>query len=84
MRAHACRDSAPREVVADPGEAPDVDLYLLRSRRGRRGGTTTTSPQRDFPAEVMPVANTDIGPGSLSLFMGGEADLSEETVWYMP
>jgi len=30
------------------------------------------------------VANTDIGPGSLALYMGGETVLADDTVWYKP
>jgi len=74
---------APREVVADPGEAPDATFYYSQPAWKARWNHQNLAG-RDFPAEVMAVANTDIGPGSLSLYMGGEAELSWETVWYKP
>lgn len=37
-----------------------------------------------FPADVLPMASTDIGPGSLSLFCGSKPGLEENTVWFFP
>jgi hypothetical protein len=37
-----------------------------------------------FPAEVLPVSNTDMGPGSLAFFVGAEPGFSSETVWFKP
>ena len=37
-----------------------------------------------FPADVLPVANTDLGPGSLALFCGAKPGFAEDTVWYHP
>lgn len=34
--------------------------------------------------DQLPVANTNIGPGSLALYLGSEAGISEETVWFHP
>jgi len=33
---------------------------------------------------AFPIFRTDIGPGSLGLFLGGEGELAETTVWYPP
>jgi hypothetical protein len=35
-----------------------------------------------FPADVLPLATTDIGPGSLALLCGAEPEFAEETVWF--
>ena len=35
-----------------------------------------------FPADVLPMADTDLGPGSLALFCGSEPGFGEETVWF--
>jgi len=40
--------------------------------------------QSIFPADVLPMANTDLGPGSLALFCGAKPGFSQETVWYQP
>ena len=37
-----------------------------------------------FPADVLPVAETDLGPGSLALFCGSRPGFSEDTVWFYP
>lgn len=37
-----------------------------------------------FPADVLPLSNADIGPGSLALVLGCEAGFSPETVWFEP
>jgi hypothetical protein len=37
-----------------------------------------------FPADVLPSATTDLGPGSLALFLGSTPGFAEDTVWYHP
>lgn len=37
-----------------------------------------------YPADVLPVANTDLGPGSLALFCGARPDFGDDTVWFHP
>ncbi len=73
----------PREPVADPGEAPDIAYFYTQPEWKARWNHHRLAHQT-YPAEVLPVANTDIGPGSLALYMGGEAVLADDTVWYKP
>jgi hypothetical protein len=37
-----------------------------------------------FPADVLPVSDTHIGPGDLALLLGSEPGFSKETVWFNP
>ncbi|MEJ5198386.1 MAG: trimethylamine corrinoid protein 2 [Anaerolineae bacterium] len=37
-----------------------------------------------FPAEALPIFDTNIGPGSLGMILGAEVRLDEDTVWYYP
>jgi hypothetical protein len=37
-----------------------------------------------FPLDVLPSATTDLGPGSLALFLGSQPGFAEDTVWYHP
>jgi hypothetical protein len=37
-----------------------------------------------FPADVLPMATTDLGPGSLALFLGSRLEFSEDTAWFHP
>jgi len=38
----------------------------------------------DFPGDSLPIASTDIGPGSLALFLGSEPGFAPQTVWFEP
>jgi len=40
--------------------------------------------QTDFGLDILPLANIDIGPGSLALALGCEPGFSPETVWFEP
>ena len=37
-----------------------------------------------FSGDTLPMAETDIGPGSLALYLGAEAGISRDTVWFNP
>ncbi len=37
-----------------------------------------------WPADTLPIAHYNTGPGSLSLFIGGEPGFGENTVWFEP
>lgn len=37
-----------------------------------------------FPLDILPMAITDIGPGSLALFMGSRPEFADDTVWFHP
>ena len=40
--------------------------------------------QEYFGADILPLPPTDIGPGSLALYLGSEPGFSERTVWFEP
>lgn len=37
-----------------------------------------------FPLDILPSADTDLGPGSLALLLGSEPAFAEDTVWFHP
>ncbi len=37
-----------------------------------------------YPADILPIAWTDFGPGTLAIVLGAEPEFSPETVWYHP
>ena len=37
-----------------------------------------------FPADVLPIATTDLGPGSLALLLGSQPEFTADTVWFHP
>lgn len=72
----------PHEIVPDPGPAPLVEAYTdatLRARLNRYGLS-----RRAFPADCLPLAGADMGPGSLCLYIGGEPEFTPQTVWFHP
>lgn len=79
--------TAPREEpIAHDSPAPTEDLwvrwtdpqYRLQAELHRLGRTW-------FGGAAFPVFDTNIGgPGSLGLFLGGEGEPADGTVWYYP
>jgi hypothetical protein len=66
-----------------PPDAESVRAgYLDGAARARRNHHELAN--RSFPADVLPVSSTDIGPGSLALFLGSTPGFSPETVWFEP
>jgi hypothetical protein len=75
--------SHPHAKVPDPGPAPSIEIgYTDALSRARRNHYRLS--RQSFPADALPVSNTDIGPGSLALLLGSEPGFSPETVWYKP
>jgi len=52
---------------------------VLRARRNHHGLS-----EQVFPIDILPISETDIGAGSLALFLGSEPIFSPETVWFEP
>lgn len=38
--------------------------------------------KRSFPADILPVSETDLGPGSLCLYLGCNPEFRQDTVWF--
>ena len=72
-----------RETLMAPGDpASPRDAYVHPAQRARRNHFRLANAA--FPADRLPVSGTEIGPGSLGLFLGCEPGFSEETVWFKP
>lgn len=77
------REGGPREQTREPAAARSVaELYV--DAEGRAARNHHQLAHQDFPADVLPISETDIGPGSLALFLGSEPGFSPETVWFEP
>lgn len=73
----------PHEVTEAPAPPASVrDRYVDAERRAHRNHHRLAHCA--FPVDVLPVSDTDIGPGSLALFIGSDPGFSEETVWFEP
>lgn len=71
------------EPVENPGRAPSIKAHYTDAEwRARRNHYTLA--RRSYCADTFPVADTDMGPGSLATFLGSEPGFSSETVWFHP
>jgi len=76
-------EGMPHENTDMPPNPETVrDSYVDADGRARWNHHSLA--RQSFPADVLPIANTDIGPGSLALFLGSEPGFSPETVWFKP
>ncbi len=72
---------APREAVPPaPRPASLRDQYCDAEYRATENHRYLAG--NAFPAEIIPLAATDIGPGSLALFCGSEPGFAPDTVWF--
>jgi len=77
----AVPDGQPREAVPDPG-APDSLLERYTNAGWRAASNHWRLARAQFPADVLPIAESSIGPGSLALCLGSEPGLAQDTVWF--
>lgn len=71
------------ESVEKPERPSTIEEhYTTPALRARRNHYYLS--RRCFPADILPIADTMIGPGSLALYLGSEPDITEETVWFNP
>lgn len=71
------REAVERPAAASPG---DVAFYTDAGARARRNhyGLSRCA----YPLDMIPTADTMIGPGSLALCLGSEPTFTENTVWF--
>jgi hypothetical protein len=74
--------SPPHEAVATLPSPGMVEAYEDGPARARRSHGYLATHQ--YPGDSLPISSTDIGPGSLALFLGSEPGFSPETVWFEP
>lgn len=77
----------PAATPHAPVEAPPPPASLAArytDARGRALRNHHRLAHTTFPADVLPVAETDLGPGALGLFLGAEPGFAEHTVWQTP
>jgi hypothetical protein len=73
----------PRVDAPDPGPAKSVEEHYTDAKY-RAAANRHKLAWAACPADMLPIADTDIGPGTLSTFLGSEPTLTYETVWYNP
>lgn len=76
-----------RRAVHEPFDAPAVPAEIAErycNAAFRAAQNHHRLSRSVFPAEILPMAETHLGPGSLALFCGSQPGFSEDTVWYYP
>jgi hypothetical protein len=69
-------------VERPPAPLSIEDQYTNAAPRAQRNHWDLAN--RLYPADVLPIAETDLGPGSLALFLGSEPHFSKDTIWFEP
>ena len=71
------------ETVAAPPRPADIEARYCNAAF-RAAENHYRLARSIFPLDVMPSATTDLGPGSLALFLGAKPGFAEDTVWFHP
>jgi hypothetical protein len=71
----------PCENVPDPGAVSDV-AERTTNAAWRVASNHWRLAHHRFPADVLPIADCGLGPGSLALALGSEPTFAEGTVWF--
>jgi hypothetical protein len=74
---------APRPVEPAPAR-PDELVQAWIDPVYRRRQAEHDLSRKHFLAEAFPIFDTQIGPGSLSTFLGARPEFAIDTVWYWP
>jgi hypothetical protein len=80
MWEHLKKEGAPWEEVQAP--APPIDLnQRWFDPQWRAADIHHYLANSSFMADIPPVANTQLGPGSLAAILGAELEAGEDTIW---
>ncbi|MBK8050677.1 MAG: hypothetical protein IPK16_28370 [Anaerolineales bacterium] len=74
---------APHALVAVPPPARDLNQRWF-DPVWRAADIHYQLANSSFKADIMAVANTHLGPGSLAAILGAELEGSEDTIWIHP
>ncbi|MBN1187780.1 MAG: hypothetical protein JXB49_36240 [Bacteroidales bacterium] len=80
MWEHLEKDGAPHENVIAPPPAKDLTQYWF-DPEWRADNLHYQLSRSSFKADILPVANTHLGPGSLASILGSPLEGGEDTIW---
>ncbi|MCB9435207.1 MAG: hypothetical protein H6668_24860 [Ardenticatenaceae bacterium] len=81
MWGHVEKEGSPHTPVAAPPPARDLDQFWF-DPVWRSAYLHHEMSRSSFKADILPVANTHLGPGSLAAILGAEMDGRPDTIWY--
>jgi hypothetical protein len=80
MWEHLEKEGKPHEPVATPLPAKDKIQFWF-DPEWRAAYLHYQLSRSSFKADILPVANTHLGPGSLAAVLGAELEAGEDTIW---
>jgi hypothetical protein len=80
MWEHLQKEGAPHELIAPPAPALDLQQYWF-DPLWRAENLHYQLSRSSLKADILPVANTQLGPGSLAAMLGAELDGDDKTIW---
>lgn len=80
MWEHLEKEGAPYADVTKPKDAKNLNQYWF-DPVWRADNLHYQLSRSSFKADIPPVANTQLGPGSLSGILGAELEGGEDTIW---
>lgn len=83
MWKHLQTDSPPHEAVAPVPPAEDLNQFWF-DPEWRAANLHYELSHSSLKADILPVANTELGPGSLAAILGAELEGREDTIWIHP
>ncbi|MFC1997082.1 hypothetical protein ACFLXI_05675 [Chloroflexota bacterium] len=83
MWGHLQKEGVPHEPVQSVAPAKDLDQYWF-DPEWRAANLHYNLSRSSFKADILPVANTHLGPGSLAAILGASLEGGEDTIWIHP
>lgn len=80
MWEHLQKEGAPHEEVPPPPPARDRSQYWF-DPQWRAANIHYRLSRSSFKGDILPVANTHLGPGSLAAILGSELEGGDDTIW---
>ena len=80
MWEHLRKDGPPHEDVTPVAPARDLNQYWF-DPQWRAAHIHASLACSSFKADILPVANTHLGPGSLAAILGSDLEGGEDTIW---
>ena len=80
MWEHLEKEGAPYAAVAQPVPHKDMNQFWF-DPQWRADYLHYTMSRNSYMADILPVANTQLGPGSMGAILGAELEGREDTIW---
>lgn len=80
MWEHLEKEGTPHAHIPKPKAPKDLNQFWF-DPLWRAENLNYQLSRSSFKADIMPIANTHLGPGSLAAILGAELDGDEDTIW---